>query len=84
MARKARTVRLVKCRTDAETMNKLVEAGGLTAEPAGEPNLFYLCNSGREIESEIEPELLAAAGASLDQAVRKGVIPPWSLVNASR
>ena len=53
MARKARTVRLVKCRTDAETMNRLVEAGGLTAEPAGEPNLFYLCDSGREIESEI-------------------------------
>jgi hypothetical protein len=53
----------------------------LTAEPAGEPNLFYLRNSGREIESEIEADLLAVAGASLDQAVRKGVIPPWTMVN---
>jgi hypothetical protein len=82
--RKARTVRLVKCRTDAKTMNSLVAAGGLTAEPADEPNLFYLRNSGREIESEIEADLLAVVGDKLDQAVRKGVIPPWTLVNTPR
>jgi hypothetical protein len=80
MPRYVKTVGMVRCRTDAATMNEIAASGGLSAEPAGEPNLFYLRNSGREIEAEIASDLFAAVSARLDQAVRGGVIPPWSLV----
>jgi len=80
MRRRKRAVGLIKCPTDVSTINAIVEAGGLTAEPADQPGHFYLLNSGRNLASEVEPELYAAAAHRLDSAVRNGIIPAWSSI----
>ena len=84
MPRREKTVGLIRCRTDAETINAIAETGGLKAEPAGLPDQFYLLNSGRNLASEIEPALFAAVAGALDAAVRRGVIPPWSMLESPR
>jgi len=80
MSRDAHGVGLVRCQTDAATMNSIVSIKGLRALPTDSPNLFLLANSGRSVEPEIGSDLLAAAEEELDHAARNGTIPPWSLV----
>ena len=84
MARREKTVGLIRCRTDAHTINAIVETGGLKAEPAGSPDQFYLLNSGRNLASEVEPDLFDAVAGALDAAVRQGRIPPWSMLEPPR
>jgi hypothetical protein len=83
MPRREKAVGLIQCRTDAETINAIAESRGLTAEPADVPNQFYLLYSGRNMASELEPELFDAVTGALDAAVRQGVIPAWSMLESS-
>jgi len=80
MTRCNKTIGLVRCPTDAATMDSLAACGGLLADPAGEPDLYYLRNSGRDLDHEIEADLFDAAGSEFDRAVREGVIPKWAPV----
>ena len=82
MPRRKRMVGIIRCTTDAMTLNAIAEIGGLIVEPATTPSQFYVMNSGRNLASEVEPALFAAMSEELDQAVRRGTIPPWSIVEA--
>lgn len=85
MSRRKRPVALIKCTAARETVNAIAETSGLTAEPAGKPDHFYLLNTGRNKASELEPDLLEVVASKLDGAVRQGIIPRWARVdNGSR
>jgi len=81
MARRKRAVGVIRCGADAKTLNAIAETGGLTVESAEAPNHFYVINSGRNFASEVAPALFAEMTGALDNAVREGEIPPWSIVD---
>jgi hypothetical protein len=72
---------MIRCRTDAKTLSAIVEASGLTAEPANAPDQFKLLNSGRNLASEVGPDLFRAAAKHLDRAAHLGAIPAWSALD---
>jgi len=80
MRRRGQIVGYVKVFTDVSTLSHIVQGGGLTAREADKPDHFFLVNSGRNLASEVGDHLLQAASRELDDAVKRGVIPDWSLV----
>jgi hypothetical protein len=84
MAREEYGVGLIRCHTDAATMDAIASASGLRARPTREVGLFYIINSGRGAEPEIGADLLAAVHNELERAARDGTIPSWSNVEISR
>jgi hypothetical protein len=61
-------------------VNSIAQDAGLVAETAGVPGQFYLVHSGRNLASELESDLFAAVAKVLDHASRRGLIPPWSIL----
>ena len=78
MSRQSKPIGLVRCKTDTATMRTLAARIGLEVQPAHEPFMFYLANSGRSDDREIESELFEAAGRQFDDAVSAGVIEIWT------
>jgi hypothetical protein len=79
-ARRAKRIGRIQCAANAATVNKIAQSGGLTAEPSERLGEYFLVDSGRNLASEVAPALLAAVAGHLDNAVEKGIIPHWSLV----
>ena len=73
-----KTVGLIRCRADAETLNAIAASRGLAIEQAEKPSHYYLIDGGRDLVSALEPALFAAFAYDLDSAVQRGQIPPWS------
>jgi hypothetical protein len=84
MARHEVAVGLIRCRAPASTINAVVSPSGLRAKATNDPELFYLADSGRDIDPEIERELFSVAQHELDRAVRIGIIPSWSRCDDDR
>ena len=78
MARRSRIVGIVWCPADTSTMNSIAEMAGLVAEPAEDPGVFYLRDTGRNPARDVEPDLFLAFAEKLDEAERRGVIPSWT------
>jgi len=79
-ARRAKRIGRIQCAANAATVNKIAQSGGLTAEPSERLGEYFLVDSGRNLASEVAPALLAAVASHLDNAVEKGIIPHWSLM----
>jgi len=79
-ARRTKRIGRIQCAANAATVNEIAKSGGLTAEPSEQRDEYFLVDSGRNLASELEQALLAAVAGQLDSAVKKGVIPHWSLV----
>lgn len=80
MSRRERKVGLIQCGGEAETLNAIAEASGLSVRPAEAPNSYYVVDSGRNLASEVEPALFAAVSRELDRAWHRGEIPHWSIL----
>ena len=80
MARQARTIGTIKCRTNLKTLQVIAETGGLNAEHAGFGQ-FKILDSGRALETDMQSDLLAAVSTTLDEAVERHVIPQWVRVH---
>jgi hypothetical protein len=83
MARINSVVGLIRCPADAETITTIAAASGLSVQAGSDPQLFYLSNSGRRVEPDVGADLFEVVQAALDQAVRAGTIPSWSVVAQS-
>ena len=80
MARRANRVGRIRCMADHATVNRIAQSRGLTAEPCGQRGEYFLVDSGRNLASEVEPDLLQATLAAMRDAARGGVIPPCSVL----
>jgi hypothetical protein len=78
--RRNKRIGLIECSADQFTVNAIAQDAGLIAEIAETPDQFYLVHSGRNLASELETDLFAAAAKVLDHATRQGVIPRWSII----
>lgn len=80
MPRRGQIVAYVRVPTDVSTLSRIVQGGGFIAREADKPDHFFLVNSGRNLASEVGEPLVHAASRELDDAVKRGAIPDWSLV----
>jgi hypothetical protein len=82
--RRSNKIARIQCAASAVTVNRIAQSRGLIAQPSEQPNEHFLVDSGRNLASEVEPDLLQATLVAMSEAERIGLIPPYTLVSRKR